>query len=343
MKIEKIHLDDITRCYCASHIMIDDQLTIFLGSEDPQSPCYAYHGERFQAKELVWDDRGGCMSIIPFETRKGEFLAVNEFYLKVSPSLAKIVWGKKTASGWEIKDLFSLPYVHRFDIYHIDDVDYLFLATIARSKTHKEDWSQPGQIYMAKLPQDLTQPIELELLVDGLYRNHGYCRGEYEGRLCGYFASDQGLIRLRLDSNDSGKWVVDQLLEGQIGEIALSDIDNDGELELMTIEPFHGNVIKVYKEVNGQYEAIYQYPHEIDFAHTLVGCQIRGKNSFVAGIRRINAELFILQHDGHDFVVTQVDQGKGPANVDVVNLSEYDVIISANHTANEAAVYIVRE
>lgn len=341
MKIEKIHLDDITRCYCASHMYIDDQLYVFLGSENPTSPCYSYTGENFEKRELLWDDRGGCMSIIPFETRKGEFLAVNEFYLKVTPSLAKIVWGKKTEDGWKIKDLVSMPYVHRFDIYHIDGHDYLILATIAKNKEHKEDWSLPGQIYVSRLPENLEDEIHLECIADGMYRNHGYCRGEYEGRPCGYFTSDQGVFRVNLSQD--GTWKTTKILDGQIGEIALSDIDYDGVEELMTIEPFHGNTIKVYKLIDGQYQEVYCYPNEIDFAHTLVGRKIAGRNSFVAGVRRIDAELFILQHVDGEYRVTVVDQGKGPANLDVVNCLDCDYIIAANHTANEAAIYKVSE
>lgn len=176
MKITKKHLDDIRRCYCAYFMEIDDQVTAFLGSEDPTSPLYAYTGPDFTQKTLVWNDRGGCMSLIPFQTRKNEFLAVNDFYLKANPSNAKIVWGKKTEEGYVIKDLFHLPYIHRFDIYHSNGEDYGIFATIAHSKTHKEDWQLPGGIYVAKLPKDLNEPIELKLLVDGLYRNHGYCR-----------------------------------------------------------------------------------------------------------------------------------------------------------------------
>lgn len=341
MKIEKIHLDDITRCYCASHMEIDGQLYAFLGSENPESPCYSYTGENFEHRETLWTDRGGCMSIIPFETRKGEFLAVNEFYLKVSPSKAKIVWGRKVEGGWEIKDLFNLPFIHRFDIYHIDGEDYLILATIAKDKQYKEDWSLPGQIYVSHLPKNLEEEIHLECIVDGLYRNHGYCRGQYQGRPCGYFGSDQGVLRVYLD--EQGQWQSEKILEGQIGEVALSDINGDGQEELMTIEPFHGNVIKVYKMVDGQYVEDYQYPNEIDFAHTLVGKSIAGKPSFVAGVRRLDAELFILQYQNGQYEVTYVEKGQGPSNVDVVNGKDSDYIIAANHTGNEAAIYKISE
>ena len=108
MKFEKIHLDDITRCYCASHMDINGEPVIFFASEDPNSPCNEYSGVDFKEKEVLWsDERGGCLSIIPFETRKNEFLAINEFYLKVSPSHAKLIWGKKDNDGWHFKDIFN--------------------------------------------------------------------------------------------------------------------------------------------------------------------------------------------------------------------------------------------
>ena len=70
--------------------------------------------------------------------KENEFLAINEFYLKVSPSLSKLVWAKRTESGWEIKEVESLPYLHRFDIYDVNGVNYVIVATIARSKEHKK-------------------------------------------------------------------------------------------------------------------------------------------------------------------------------------------------------------
>lgn len=340
MKIEKIHLDDIVRCYCASHIEIDGQFYALFASENPTSECYSYTGENFDQKEIVWNDRGGCMSIIPFEDRNGEFLAVNEFYLKVTPSLAKIVWGRKTADGWEIKDLFSLPYLHRFDIYRVNGVDYIICATIARNKQNKEDWSEPGQIYVGVLPEDLTQKVELKQIADGCYRNHGYSRSMYQGRVCGYFSSDQGVLRVEPPKELGDDWTVTRTIDKPIGEIAFIDIDHDGKDEMMTIEPFHGNAMHIYKEnENAGWDIVFTYPTEIDFAHTLVGRKIAGINSFAGGVRRVNAELFIIQYLNGQYEVKTVEAGVGPANIDVVNMPDCDLILSANHTKNEAAVY----
>lgn len=340
MKFVKKHLDDIVRCYCASHMMVDDKLVMFFASENPTSPCYAYSGDEFEDRTLVWDDRGGCMSIIPFPTRKNEFFAVNEFYLKVTPSLSKIVWGKFEDGKVILKDVLHLPYLHRFDIYHVDGKDYFICGTIARNKENKEDWSLPGQIYVGEIPEDLSNGFEVTEILDGCYRNHGYSRGMYNDRVCGYFASDQGVVRVEPPVH-GGEWTITKIKEGMTSEIAFQDLDGDGVEEMITIEPFHGNTIKIYKNVHGVYEEVYKYPYELDFAHALVGTTLAGKPCFVGGIRRVNAELFVITYEDGEYKLTIVEKGVGPANVDVVHYNGKEYILSANHTLNEAAFYEV--
>ncbi len=344
MKFEKIKLDEIRRCYCASHMEINGQLTAMFASEDPQNLCKAYSGEQFENKELIWDNAGGCMGIVPFKNRKNQFLAVQEFYLKVSPSLSKIVWGTYTEDGkWEIKDFLHLPFLHRFDIYHVEGKEYIVCATIAEHKENKEDWSRPGQIYVAEIPENLEEGVALVKVVDDCFKNHGYCRGMWEGKECGYFASEQGVLRLTPPSSTQQDWQVEKIMEGSISEIAFVDIDNDGVEEMMTIEPFHGNIIKIYKFIEDGYVEVFNYPTEIDFAHALVGGKVAGINTFLIGVRRVESELALVQYIDGQYEVTVVEKGVGPANLDLVNMEDCDLILSANHSVNEAAIYIVRK
>lgn len=337
MKFEKIHLDDITRCYCASHMFINDKPYIFFASEDPNSPCNVYTGDDFKEKENLWNDRGGCMSIIPFETRTGEFLAVNEFYLKVSPSLAKLVWGRYKDGKWEVRDLFNLAYLHRFDIFHVNNKDYVLVTTIARDKANKEDWTRPGQVYVGEIPEDLeNNNVVLTQLMDGQFHNHGYYRNNHDGNNCAYIASDEGVYRI--DPPTDGEWKVTKIKDGRTSEVAVGDIDGDGVDEMITIEPFHGNTIKIYK-LDGKCSEVYNYPFELDFAHALKFDTIGGKKCFVGGIRRVDAELFVIYFENGEFKLDRVDLGGGPANVDVVHAYGNDYILAANHTRNEAAIY----
>ncbi|MCI5773881.1 MAG: hypothetical protein MR210_04895 [Erysipelotrichaceae bacterium] len=344
MKITKKHLDDIKRCYCASNIHFDGENHLILASEDPNVLCAMYSGKDFTNKEIIWQDAGGCMSIIPIPNREKEFLAVQEFYLKVSDSKAKIVWGHYGENGWEIKDILHLPFIHRFDIYHKNGINYFIGATIATSKKDKNDWSVPGRIYVGELSDDLEQPLKIEVLLDGLYRNHGYWRDKDEnGDDIGYFASDQGIIKVVPPAYNGGQWQSELVMDGNVGEIALVDIDGDGVKEIMTIEPFHGSMIKIYHRKGHSYECVWEYDNEIEFAHTLVGCKLRNIPSFVAGIRRKDAELMYVQYVDGKYVANVIEQGVGPANVCVVNENDRDLIVAANHTNNEAAVYIVED
>ena len=341
MKITKKKLDEIRRCYCAASIHMNHENHIIYASEDPDVMCEMFSGKSFEHKETIWKKAGGCMSIIPIPNHEGEFLAVQEFYLKVSPSLSKIVWGKYTEGGFVIKDVLQLPYIHRFDIYHKNGVNYFIGATIATAKQNKEDWSVPGRIYVGELPEDLNEGIQIEVLMDGLYRNHGYYRDAQH--TCGYFGSDQGIVKVAPPAHRGGQWQVEYVLSGTIGEIAVLDIDGDGEQEIMTIEPFHGTEIHIYKKLEGSYQRVYTYENEIDFAHTLVGGTLRGVPTFLAGVRRRDAELFYVQYKDGAFVTKEIDRGVGPANLCLVNEEDRDLIVAANHTANEAAVYILED
>ena len=111
----------------------------------------------------------------------------------------------------------------------------------------------------------------------------------------------------------------------------------------MTIEPFHGNSIQIYKKEEDGYKKVWTYDNTIDFAHTLVGTTLCGTPSFVAGVRREEAELFYVQYVDGAYKATVIEKGVGPANLCVVNEKDRDLIVSANHTANEAAVYVVTE
>lgn len=344
MNISKIKLDDIKRCYAVSNIFYDDENHLIFASEDPNVVCKSFSGRNFEVQEELWKEPGGCMSIIQIPNKEKEFLAIQEFYMKVSPSLAKVVWGKKTENGWEYRDILKIPYIHRFDIYRVGNINYFIGATIATTKQNKEDWSVPGRIYVGKLPETPDEELKVEILRDGMYRNHGYYR-DYDGsgNICGYFGCDDGLYKVIPPENENLDWKIEKILDGYIGEVSIIDIDNDGVKEIMTIEPFHGNEIHIYKEIDGKWSRVYTYENEIDFAHSLVAGTLRGVPTFLAGVRRKDSELFYVQFKDGKFVTKIIDKEVGPANLYLINEEGRDLILSANHTANEATVYIVED
>lgn len=338
MKVEHKHLDEMYRAYAAATFPIDDEPAIFIASEEKDHPCYMYTGEHFETRTTVWESGGGCMSIIPIPSKKNEFLAIMDFYLKESPSSAKLVWGKYNNGKWSIKDVLYLPYLHRFDIYPINGINYFVGATIADSKEFKDDWSVGGSIYMGVIPDDPSQGIDIRKIKSGMFRNHGYYKRVEKGVIKGYFASDEGVFEL----DPTQDWSFTQIMNKAVGEIALHDINGDGKLEMITIEPFHGDTIKVY-EMSGhdnEYKEVYKVPFKLDFAHTLVGDELNGVSSFVGGIRRVDNQLFTIQYQDGSYNLNIIDDG-GPSNIAVGHTADRDYIVAANHTRNEAAVYFI--
>ncbi len=336
MKVTKKKLDDIKRCYAVSSINYEGKNHYIFGSEDKNVICESFSGEDFKKDRDLWREPGGCMSIIGIPNREGEILAIQEFYLKVSPSLSKVVWGKYKNGTWEFKDIIKMPYIHRFDIYNLSGVNYFIGATIADEKNHKEDWSHPGTIYLGELKED---GLELKPIKKGLFRNHGYYR-DYDGdKVVGYFSSDEGVYKVTPHED----FKIEKIMDGKIGEIAVIDIDGDGEKEIMTIEPFHGDKMHIYKKIKGSYKRVYTYENDIEFAHALIAGCLRGTPSFIAGVRRKDAELIYIQFKDGKFITNLIDKGVGPANLCLVNEGHRDLILSANHTSNEACIYVIED
>jgi hypothetical protein len=162
MRFEKIILDTIERCYAASVLRCQGKLFAVFASESIDGPCYAYTGENFSQKEVIWEKAGGTMSIVQIPHRDSEFIAVQHFFPGFESAEAKLVWGKRTSSGWVVKDLADLPFVHRFDLFPVEDETLLFAATLCSSKKDREDWSDPGKILVGRLPDKPEDGVEFK-------------------------------------------------------------------------------------------------------------------------------------------------------------------------------------
>lgn len=346
MKFRKKVLDTMERCYAAASITANGRLYALLASEAVDGPCYAYTGEDFSEKEVVWENGGGTMSLVQIPGVDGEFIAVQRFYPGFKSEQAKLVWGRRGDTGWTVRDLAPLPFVHRFDLFRVHDDIYILAATLCGSKKDREDWSDPGKVYVGKLPATPEEGVQFTPILENLYKNHGYCRGSCEGRDIAFVTHEDGVCAILPPAESGGEWTVRYIIEGAVGDVAAIDLDGDGTDELVTIEPFHGDSFVVRKLYGEEYREVFRYSQDTQFAHAVVGCSLRGKPSVVCGARRGAGDLFILQHGASEKEwcdVTIIESGVGPSNAAVIKLDGADVIVSANHTLNEAALYFVTE
>lgn len=345
MKFEKKFLRNLNRCYATSSTVINGERHILLATEG-EGACYSYKGENFE-ESTVWDGPGGTMSIIAIPERNGDFLAVQNFFPTFQSENATIVWAKPKENGeFEVKTLFKMPYIHRFDILSCGGKHYFIGATLCTTKEFKEDWSNPGKIYVAEIPKDLNTPFEFKIIKEGLTKNHGYCRGAWKGKVAAFVTSEEGVFAVIPPEDEKSDWLIEQITDRPTSDIAILDIDEDGEDELVTIEDFHGGNFLISKKIDGEYKVIYKYPKKFDFGHVVWGGNLRGIPTIIGGYRRDEKELFIIQCDNKEnltFKTQVIESGVGPSNVAVINDKDRDIIISANREIGEAALYFVTD
>ncbi len=345
MKFEKKVLCRLEECYSANAITVDGERRILLASEG-HGPCYAFRGDDF-ARDTVWDAPGGTVAIIPVPGRNGEFLAVQRFFPVFQSEAAELVWVRpQSGGGYSVRPILLMPYLHRFDILSRGGVDYFLGATLCTSKTETEDWSDPGKVYAAVLPEDLDRPMEPQVLLDGQVKNHGYCRGTWKGQPAGFTASEQGVHAFVPPAAPGGSWIVEKILDRPVSDLAFCDIDGDGRDEIATIEPFHGKRFRIGRLEADGYRQLYERTGGMEFGHVVWGGRLRGQPVFLGGCRGLGREFFCIRwavSGTSGFTEEIIESGAGPSNVVVLLGPDRDIIISANRESDEAVLYFVTD
>ncbi len=345
MRFEKVVLDEFYRAYAVGHVTIDNELHLIVASEAIDGKCIMYSGEKFEKKTTLWHDQGGTMSIVPIPNTNGEFLAVRNFFPGFNGATTKVVHVKKENNEFVVNDFIHLPYLHRFNLITVGETHYFIGATLCSSKKEREDWSDPGKVFVGVLPKDLSLGMTVTPILENLTHNHGYYQAPYETKEAAWITSDEGLFVFIPPQSVGQSWTTHHLIEKPISDVAVLDIDFDGIPEIISIEPFHGNVMVMYKKINGSYQQVYEVDRPLEFAHALCGTTLGGKPVFVCGIRRLNKEMFYIDYNLNTkaYEIHEIDREIGPANLTVINLKDHDIILSANNTIHQAAIYYVKK
>lgn len=345
MKIEKRILTSMNRCYAAAHIAVAGQTRILLATEG-EGPCMAWAGPAYDHPQTVWAGPGGTMSMVPIPGTDGEFLAVQKFFRMFQWDEAKVVHVRPLPDGsYAVQDVLHLPYIHRFDLLPVGERLYFIGCTLSTGKETKDDWSRPGQVWVGEYTG--AGPLQVSLLKDGLFQNHGYSRLEREGRLSSLVTCAQGAFEITPPPQPGEDWAVRQFMDWPISDIAAIDIDGDGELEFATIEPFHGSHFRVWRRAGSGFQQVFEHPEVSEFYHVVVAATMRGEPVFIGGCRRGRQQLFMLRAapGAHGEPLTLraevIDEGVGPSNVHVLHEPGRDLIVSANREKAEAALYVV--
>ena len=323
MKVSKKVIGNLEKCYSVAPLTYKGKKHMLVAAEKVNQ-CRLYDLEGNQ-EEVIWEGPGGTMSMVQVPGSDGQFLATHKFYSPNDSKEAKIILAYPEDGEWKVRTLAELPFVHRFDIISRNGVNYVIACTLKSGHEYKEDWRSPGKIQVCVLPEDLSS-------VDEVLRS--------------YVAANEGVFECTPPESEEGTWEIKQILDEASSDMAFADFDNDGELEMLTISPFHGEKISIFKKQDGKFKKVYTYEKDAEFAHGIWGGEIAGTQGVLIGHRKGERNLLFFRCTDPEkltFTADLLDSDVGPANVLHYTNDGEDYILSANREIDEIALYKVEK
>lgn len=339
MRYEKQVVAALEKCYAVSPLTLEGKPRLLVAAEK-HGPCYLL-SLKGEVLDTIWEEPGGVMTMVPVPDQDGVFLATHQFYSPNDSAQARLVYAQQRDYGWRIQTAAELPFVHRFDLFQVGGVNYVLACTLKSGHSYRDDWRFPGRMLVGVLPDELDRPLELHILREGLTHNHGYTRYAENGAAYGIVSCDEGVFQVAPPRERGGEWRLEQLLAQGASDAVRLDLDGDGEPELLTISPFHGDTLQIWHKSGGGYASVYQYPEPLPFLHAICGGQVYGRPTIYVGNREGERKLlgFYYDHGLGEYRFDVVDQGCGPANCMFFQRDGHPALLAANREINEIAVY----
>lgn len=285
---------------------------------------------------------GGCMDLLQIEP-DGPVFAIMECFLgyqfhngglyELRPRMVDAL-----ADTWSVTRRADLPFGHRLG--HLSGTRELIATTLAQTKDAPDDWAHPGQVRAYGL-EDMSPP---EVVIPALRRNHGIAAMTIHGHEELWFSGIEGVHAVTIDAE--GRYRSELVMDQDISEMARVDLDGDRRAELVTIEPFHGDSLCVYRESNNSYSKVAETT--LRFGHGLWVGDFCGAPRVVVGNRAGGGALEVVTpqvQPGGGFHMDRfsVEEGVQTANTVVFAAGPSEmVIVAMNQLAGEVVAYTIQ-
>jgi hypothetical protein len=343
MQFKKYSISSLTMPYPLGTLVRNGERCVVAATED-HGPIMIARPPYQEAMEMV-PGPGGCMALVADEEQPGTLYAIMGCFIGYKFQSGGI-YRIGPEPGNPAEKVIGLPFAHRIDLVDRGGTRYLIAATLAADKSEPSDWSRPGTLYASRVPRRAGEAWNFVPVLEGIHRNHGLLVSRFMGRRSVLVSGTEGLFAADLEASGDD-WSFRQVMSREISEIAVSDVDGDGKDELITIEPFHGNSVRVYKLASGQWRKAWEA--ELDFGHCLLAEKINGIQSILVSNRGGSRDLLLFQFDGHaargaagvaEPLRHVVDPGAGAANMLVMRHNGVDHIFATNQAAGEIVCYV---
>lgn len=326
----------IENVYTANAFVSGSQTIVGAGSET--EPVVQLYDLADGAVDSLEQCPGGMMSVIPVPDRPLKLVSVMGLFPPFIGKDAGLFYHQKRVGGWKTTRAMDLPFAHRCDFLPHPSRNILIAASVSKFKENVADWSKPGELFAISLDGNDPEAWQTDTIDSSLFRNHGMGRYMIDGaeRLC--VSGDAGIFAIELSGKD--KFELLPLFEKEVSEMTFIDLDGNGRSELVCIEPFHGNVLNIYKRVGDAWKLKYSAP--LSFGHGLSSGMFNGSPVVVVGNRRDSLALEIFTIDNLDKGAVNrsiIEEDVGPTQTQVFTFGMRDYILSANQRKNEVVLY----
>lgn len=335
MKIKKKRISSLPMVYATSELILNGKRYLCAASEAAGGRAYIIDPDTYEYSDL-WVGETGVMNIIqiPGEER---LLVITKFFPVFQSKDAQICLVEPSEKGymspWIIKPILNLPFCHRIGLVKNDNGLFLLGCQLCRDKSFQEDWTQPGSLWIARIPSEYNGEWKWYELYSGLTKNHGL----YIKDNIAYICSEEGVLAFNFSNYNLGDLISPIL----VTTTPTSDIwisDTEDESIAATIEPFHGNNLVIYRFDK---ELVKYSSYHIDFGHVVWAGNIMGKPVVIAGSRGGKKGMEIIDFKSNKNIV--VDNEIGPTQISVYTEGETVYIFSANHESGDISIYSIEE
>lgn len=335
---EKIKLLSMPNIYTANAFERNNKLYIGIGPEKEGAASLI----EFPSCSVtqIGDGPGGMMSLIPISGKENMLVSVMGLFPPFKGKDAGIYLHKYIERKWTTAKVIDMPFAHRCEIIQVDHINYLFSATVSEYKEEPADWSKPGQVFLTRLDNPDQEKWDTQLLSDTIYRNHGMIKATINGKPSICVSGTEGIFAFTPDKK--GEITTTQLFHTAVSEFTFLDMNGNGEDELVTIEPFHGNSLNIYRSTTKGWERIYDAP--LSFGHGLSAGFLAGIPSIAVGNRSEDTSLLLFRPSGSKerFDRICVEEATGTTQTQFFRHVGTDYLLSANQLKSEAALYYLK-
>ena len=351
MKITKRVVANLEKVYSIAMVptIKVDGWPAFLAGSETDGPLLFFEPPEYEPVEIA-NKPGGFISLCTFQRGQTNYVVASTDFKPgfKAENCRIIVYPLDKPLKGRCFNVAAIPFTHRVAVVDVDGHNCFLASTLCSAKAFKYDWTQPGGIHLAVIPDKIDTSWKFEKIVTGLNKNHGMDLAKLNNteRPAFLLSAMEGLFLMKIPDTIDHQWQLETIAEGEHSDAFAYDWDQTGSAQIFSISPFHGNRLTMYRRQSTGWSPTV-ITDDISMGHVCWAGQLLAKPALLLGERDGQKELRLYRKSGPkggEFTYQVIDRGIGPTQIAVVNRGpNAAALIVAAHRRNEVRIYNLTE